>query len=179
MNSKEYRELQLSSSQLVIIFLAIIILGVVIFLLGVSVGKKQSQIVLASQSGTENVIEQVTQQEPIPAEKPGEKTLEKKETSPESKPKTEKTTPVQPPQNLVWFIQVGAFNNRQGAQAIADGFKRDGYDAHVLEPYSSDRTSVFRVRIGGYATKELAEQAKAQMVKADPKAADYFVIRQR
>ena len=39
MGSKDYRELQLSSSQLILIFIAILVLGIVVFLLGVSVGK--------------------------------------------------------------------------------------------------------------------------------------------
>ena len=179
MNNKDYRELQLSSSQLVVIFLAIIILGVIIFLLGVSVGKKQTLI--ASKSGTENVAEKISQQESIPIENPSEKISEDKPAPSSAKPQTKKTSQPSTPQNqnLEWFIQVGAFNNRQGAQAIADGFKRDGYNAIVLDPYASDRKSVFRVRIGGYATKELAEQAKAELIKSNPKAAEYFVIRQR
>ena len=46
MSDKNFRELQVSSSQLVVIFLAILILGLIVFLLGVSVGKKQTEIVL-------------------------------------------------------------------------------------------------------------------------------------
>jgi hypothetical protein len=42
--NKEFRELQFSSTQLVFVFLAILVLGVFIFLLGVSVGKKQGQL---------------------------------------------------------------------------------------------------------------------------------------
>ncbi len=44
MKNKEFREIQVSSSLLVFIFLAILVLGVFIFLLGVSVGKKQVQM---------------------------------------------------------------------------------------------------------------------------------------
>ena len=70
MSSKDYRELQLSSSQLVIIFLAIIILGVIIFLLGISVGKKRTEIVLASQSGTEQISGNISEEKTIPIEDP-------------------------------------------------------------------------------------------------------------
>jgi cell division septation protein DedD len=43
MKNREFRELQVSSTQLAIIFFGILIIGVVIFLLGVSVGKKHAQ----------------------------------------------------------------------------------------------------------------------------------------
>lgn len=179
MSSKDYRELQLSSSQLVIIFLAIFILGVIVFLLGVSVGKKQAQIVLASQAGIENVPEKVVQENALSIEEPQNKTTEKKAASKTSEPELEKAAPALPPQNLDWFIQVGAFNNKEGAQSIADRFIKEGYNAVVLDPSATDRKSVFRVRLGGYASKELAEKTKAELVRADPKATDYFVIRQR
>jgi len=44
MKNREFREVQVSSTQLAIIFLGILVIGVVIFLLGVSVGKKQAQV---------------------------------------------------------------------------------------------------------------------------------------
>lgn len=173
MSSKDYRELQLSSSQLVFIFLAIIILGVIIFLLGISVGKKGKEIVLSSQSGTEQVSEKITGDKAIPIENPKTNLAEK--TTPQQK----KATPINQPQNLDWFIQVGAFNNRAGAQSTADKLKEGGLNVIVLDPYSSERRSVFRVRIGGYATKELAEKARAELIRTDPRAKDYFVIRQK
>lgn len=178
MSSKDYRELQLSSSQLVIIFLAIIILGVIIFLLGISVGKKRTEIVLASQSGIEQVLESIPVEKAVPIEDPQTKPAEKTASQQKSEPVQVKTPASDSPQNLDWFIQVGAFNNRAGAQATADKLKEGGLNVIVLEPYASDRKSVFRVRIGGYATKDLAEKAKADLIRTDPKANDYFVIRQ-
>jgi len=179
MSSKDYRELQFSSSQLVIIFLAIIILGVIIFLLGISVGKKRTEIVLASQSGSEQVLEKITGKKTVPIDDPKTKLAEKTIPQQKSEPQQKKATPNSQPQNLDWFIQVGAFNNRAGAQATADKLKEGGLNVIVLDPYSSDRKSIFRVRIGGYATKELAEKARAELVRTDTKAKDYFVIRQR
>ena len=173
MSSKDYRELQLSSSQLVIIFLAIIILGVIIFLLGISVGKKRTEIILATQTGTKPASEVVTEEKTVPIENRDAEITES------SSPQQKKSAPSTSAQNLDWFIQVGAFNNRQGAQATAEKLREEGLNVIVLDPYASDRKTVFRVRIGGYATKELAEQAKAELVRKDPKAADYFIIRQR
>ena len=179
MSSKDYRELQLSSSQLVFIFLAIIILGVIIFLLGISVGKKRTEIVLASQSGTEQVVENITGEKTVPIEDPHTSPTEKTTTQQNNEPQQEKATPANQPQNLDWFIQVGAFSSRAGAQATADKLKEEGLNVIVLDPYSSERQSLFRVRIGGYATKDLAEKTKAELVRTDPKAKDYIVIRQR
>ncbi len=62
MRNKEFREVQVSSSGLVFIFLAILVLGVFIFLLGVSVGKKQVQMAgpttLLARPAAETVSEQ-------------------------------------------------------------------------------------------------------------------------
>ena len=68
MRNKDYRELQISSSQLVVIFLSIIVLGIVIFLLGVSVGKKHAQIAAKTQIPEKITTEMVTEQKPQPAE---------------------------------------------------------------------------------------------------------------
>lgn len=178
MSHKDYRELQLSSSQLVIIFLAIIILGVIIFLLGISVGKK-ADIVLASQSGSIQVPEKVTGEKAVPIDDPKTKAGEKTPPQSKSEPQRKKAVPINQTQNLDWFIQVGAFNSRAGAQTTADKLKEGALNVIVLDPYSSERRSVYRVRIGGYATKELAEKAKAELVRTDSKAKDYFVIRQK
>ena len=179
MSSKDYRELQLSSSQLVFIFLAIIILGVIIFLLGISVGKKGKEIVLSSQSGIEQVSEKITEKKTVPIDDPKTKLTETTTPQPKNESQRKKATPINQQQNLDWFIQVGAFTNRAGAQATADKLKEGGLNVIVLDPYSSDRKSVFRVRIGGYATKELAEKTKAELVRTDPKTKSYFVIRQK
>lgn len=80
---------------------------------------------------------------------------------------------------MEWFIQVGAFQNSQSAKSVADRFKEDGYNAIVLSPSSSTTSRLYRVRIGGYATKALAENAQAEMVRKDPKAAEYMIIQQR
>ena len=60
MKDREYRELQLSSSLLIFIFLVIIVLGIAIFILGVSVGKKQA--VIANQVTTDQAFEKLEEQ---------------------------------------------------------------------------------------------------------------------
>ena len=66
--NKEFRELQFSSSQLVFVFLAILVLGVFIFLLGVSVGKKQGQLSAEASVAGQLKAEKVAQKPTLPAE---------------------------------------------------------------------------------------------------------------
>ncbi|MGA2585960.1 MAG: SPOR domain-containing protein [Candidatus Aminicenantales bacterium] len=63
---KPFRELKFSSAHLIIVFLAILVLGVFIFLLGISVGKKQSQLTAMVSSSTDIKNEQVGQKPAIP-----------------------------------------------------------------------------------------------------------------
>jgi cell division septation protein DedD len=66
--NKEFRELQFSSTQLVFVFLAILVLGVFIFLLGVSVGKKQVQLSAAAGGPGQLKAEKVAEKPTLPAE---------------------------------------------------------------------------------------------------------------
>src|SRR5512136_1194349 len=57
MANKDFREIQVSSSLLVVIFLGVLALGVFIFLLGVSVGKKQAGVTAPAQIVTQQIPE--------------------------------------------------------------------------------------------------------------------------
>src|SRR5512147_2765979 len=59
MATKDFREIQVSSSLLVVIFLGVLALGVFIFLLGVSVGKKQVRLSAPTQVVTQQIAEPV------------------------------------------------------------------------------------------------------------------------
>ena len=78
MKDKEFRELQLSSTHLVLIFLSLIVVGVVVFLLGVSVGKKQAQMAKQSDASAAELTAQI-KESPVsaPVEKKEEPCLEK------------------------------------------------------------------------------------------------------
>ncbi len=206
MKNKDFRELQISSSILVFIFVGILILGVFIFLLGVSVGKKQVQI--AGESGTPPRIvteqvkapptakpEQVSgaradegkkliadelapQQKPLQSVKEAPKKMEpsekpvaaKKEVKPAAEtpgPQTGKTGP--------FFIQVGAFNDKQTAVNTAEEFKKKGYSVLVLDPSSIIKK--FRVRLGGFPTREEALKALTKLKAESKKKIDYFIAK--
>ena len=194
MSNKDYRELQLSSSQLILIFIAILVLGIVVFLLGVSVGKKQGKIVEETQLAQKSA-EQITQQKPVPQKESGdpiskeleshkkageEKVREEKvEAQPVTKPKAEspKPPPTTQNQNAFW-IQVGAYSNQQNARTLVEEYKGKGYNAIVVEPSPTATRKLYRVRLGGYPTREQAERARDELARQENKnASDYLIIR--
>lgn len=197
MKNREFRELQVSSTQLAIIFLGILIIGVVIFLLGVSVGKKHAQIAqktnIIAQKEPEQIKEKITLPEVKPEQKqeiskqmPTQVTATQKETAAEkpkeepklepkkeaSKPEPKKTEP----KNL-YYVQVGASAEKPAALSTAQKFKAQGYSVIVLDPFPTDRKPFFRVRIGGFQTKEEAEAARAKLTSSAGRKTDYFIVR--
>lgn len=194
MSNKDYRELQLSSSQLILIFIAILVLGIVVFLLGVSVGKKQGKIVEETQLA-DKPAEQIIEQKPIPQKESGDPIgqeleshkkagedkvqQEKVKAEPVVKPKVEPAKPAtsSQSQNAYW-IQVGAYSNQQNADALVEEYKRKGYNTMVLEPSPTDRRKLYRVRLGGFATRAQAEEARDELARQEnKKLSDYLIIR--
>ncbi len=179
MRNEGYRELQVSSSQLVLLFLGIIILGIVIFLLGVSVGKKHAQIVKSSQIAARNITENVKQEKPIPVKEP-EDSISKELASHEKAKKELKKPAPSPPikkQNL-YYVQIGAFHIKESALSLAQRLKDNGYSSIVLDPFPNDKRDIYRIRIGGFETKEQAEAIKAKLAKSEgKKKSDYFIVR--
>lgn len=175
MANKEYREIQLSSAQLAVIFIVILALGVVIFLLGVSVGKKQAQLAKESDLTTPGELLQAQEKSPEPVQKTKDSIKEEIASHERLKEKAQKKEPVV--QRNLYYIQVAALNNREAANSFAEEFKKRGYPAVVFEPFPSDRRPVFRVRIGGYETREEAEKVLNQLRSESTRQIDYFIIR--
>lgn len=176
MKNKDYREIQLSSSQLAFIFLGILILGVVIFLLGVSVGKKQAQISKESDITTPVETEQVKDKTPLPATKPKDTISKELASHKKIKEETEKKPSVVE-KKILYYVQVGAFNKKEAALSFAEEFKKKGYPTFVLDPLPTDLKQIFRVRIGGFEMREKAEEVKARLKSESKKKTDYFVIK--
>ncbi len=177
MKNRDYREIQLSSSHLVFIFIGILILGVIIFLLGVSVGKKQAQILGETEVSNQAKIEEVQEQAPQPLEQP--KDPINKELALHQKPKEEpvKTAPESQESNF-YYVQVGAFTDNKAASSFAQKFKQHGYSTLVLSPLPSDKKPVYRVRVGGFPSKEKAETIREELASLKLKRkSDYFIIR--
>lgn len=181
MRNKDYRELQLSSPQVVLIFIGILILGVVVFLFGVSVGKKQAKMALKSQLSEKDSVEQVKQQKPQPVQtskKAQPKETIRKELASHQKIKQETQKEESEKPSSLYYIQVGAFNKKQGAYSFAEKFRKMGYETLILKPLPSDKKPVYRVRLGGYTTKKEALEIKAELIESQgKKKSDYFIIR--
>lgn len=176
MKNKDFREVQLSSSHLVFIFIGILILGVVIFLLGVSVGKKQAQIL----QNTEISVQEKTKEDKAQGTKPVDEPKDSigKELALHQKANQEPAKiPSQGQQANLYYVQVGAFADRNAASTFAEKFTQRGYPALVLSPLHSDKKSVYRVRVGGYPSREQAESIKEELAKLKlKKRSDYFII---
>ncbi len=90
MKTKDFREIQVSSSLLAVIFLCVLALGVFIFLLGVSVGKKQVQLA-AGTGGVPVRVQDIAKGQPSsqpPVTNPG--------LEPKAEPGKDLTTPTSP-----------------------------------------------------------------------------------
>ncbi|MCP2519367.1 SPOR domain-containing protein [Candidatus Aminicenantes bacterium AC-708-M15] len=164
MTEQEYREIKVSPIQLIIIFLGLIIVGVVIFLLGVSVGKKQVQ-------PQKIPAEIVTEKRPKEAER---ETKLREEAS--KNIREERSLPVTMEKKSLYYIQVGAFKSRDSATKIANRFISLGYKAFILEPFIEDKTPIYRVRIGGFISEKEALKVKEELESLEKKK--YFIVKQ-
>ena len=220
---KDYREVQVSTTILVFIILGIIILGTVIFFMGVQVGKKQSELAAQSLMAS-RTEEQVNQDKPVPpteetattpAQAPALNPPESpaktvpSDTTEVRAPQTQVSSPTSPPLTTAgsvaqaeksaapattsvekpvispaqssggsYFIQVGAFNDLSSARLAADRFNKQGYKTVVKDPYPSDRRPVYRVWVGGYATREEARKVMDEIARKSVKNPGYFVVHQ-
>jgi cell division protein FtsN len=229
MRTRDFREVQVSSSLLVFILLAVLALGVVVFLLGVSVGKKQIELAAAQQAGPEKVRVEQPVSPPAEGSKPAEQvptggtTPAQTQTATESKPLTatpaktetpaaqppktetaapaaEKAPPVAPSKTEtkaakpdtakkpapkpsggveagLWYVQVGALDSRAAAQTHAGPFRKQGYNVVIRDPFATDRRPVYRVWIGGYATKAAAQDIILKLNAAAKKRTGYYPIK--
>ncbi len=200
MRNKDYRELQISSSVLIFIFIGIIIVGIVIFLLGVSVGKRQAQVAV-NQAVPAKPFENVVAEKPKPAaekdaikqEIAGHEVAQKQEepkeptevvTKPQVKstpPSSQKATPAtksSPPSAAGrFFLQVGAFSSKESADAVVEKYQSMGFSSQIIAPATGDRRQLYRVVIGGFGTRAEAEQAKSRLIETEgQKARDYFIV---
>jgi len=158
MKNKDFREIQVSSSLLVVIFLGVLALGVFIFLLGVSVGKKQVRIATPTQVVTQQIPEPVKE----PPVKPTVSETESATVAAASKPPVQepavkpasekaKVVPKKAPSggSGLYYVQIAAFAEKAQAQALADKYKKQGYTTFVADPRPTDTKTWYRVRLGG------------------------------
>lgn len=201
MPGKDFREIQVSSSLLVVIFLGVLALGVFVFLLGVSVGKKQAAIT----SGIQAVATPIQEPAKAPPAEAQAKAAESTAVPAASSPQTPTAVPGKTGTGAIsnpagsgaretstarktaaktgaagtglYYVQVAAFTARSQALTAAEKFKRMGYPVAVADPRPSDTRTWYRVRIGGYATREKAVEVLGKLNAAAGKQTDYRVVK--
>lgn len=184
-----FHEIQLSGKQLVFLFMATTVVSVVIFLLGVAIGRRvPAETIIADATGTtlESLQANVPQDTPTPgqpsAEPPAPIQEEPDEFSyhqrlQESEPPAESVTPPPAPPaapraadpapavpaTTGWFAQIGAYSTRAAANDVVARLKQNNFPAIVLPPTPGAPTSTFRVRVGPYSERREAEAAAGRL----------------
>jgi cell division protein FtsN len=185
MKNKDFREIQVSSSLLVVIFLGVLALGVFIFLLGVSVGKKQVQFSSPTRVVTQQIPEPVKEPpvEPTASESQpamGEAASKPPIQEPVVKPAAEKAkvVPKKAPAggSGLYYVQIAAFTDKAQAQTHADKSKKQGYTAFVADPRPADTKKWYRVRLGGYSSRDRAVDLLNKLNAAAKKKTDFQVV---
>jgi cell division septation protein DedD len=204
---KPSRELQFSTQQLVGVFLGILALGIFVFLLGISIGKKQTLLAAGSGAGAAPKPASVAVKPPLSADlvkSDIQKELDAHARSDQNPPAKSETSakPLDRPADKTvdkgaaqpepaakkpaagveaaggWFIQVAAVTDKPAAAAFAERLQKDGYPAFLIEPTAKDNKSVYRVRVGPYPSKTEADEAKTKLTEAmKKKKNDYFLVK--
>jgi len=61
-----------------------------------------------------------------------------------------------------FVVQLAAFADDKGANALANKLKKTGYAAYV-EPVQTSRGTLWRVRVGGYGSRPDADAARVKL----------------
>ncbi len=73
-------------------------------------------------------------------------------------------TPAAAPASAERFaVQIAAFTDDKGANALAAKLKKAGYASTYTEPVETSRGTLWRVRVGGFATRPDADAARAKL----------------
>jgi len=157
MKSKQIRELQVSSSQLALIFLALLGVAVIIFLLGVSIGKKYGEAQLeAAREKITALSEAGTLAEKTSMEKKAESAPEAEKIAPPSKPvQMEKTEPEQ--MKLTESLPV-----KKAEKSDSPAPAKITPEAKLARP----EARVFYVQIAAFSRKEASASIIRELKKA-------------
>jgi DedD protein len=60
-------------------------------------------------------------------------------------------------------VQIAAFTDDKGANSLAGKLKNAGYDSTYTEPVETSRGTLWRVRVGGFASRADAEAARTKL----------------
>jgi len=168
--NKEFRELQFSSTQLVFVFLAILVLGVFIFLLGVSVGKKQGQ--LSAEMGASGGLktEPIVQKAAVPSVVSGDDIQKELRSHQEAKPEASKAEIKPAPTDVKTAPKTGTPSTKEKAAELKPP---------AGKAVEAKKPGVYSVQVGAFGDKEAATAFAKKLEKegfpalvADPLPAD-------
>ena len=71
-------------------------------------------------------------------------------------------------------MQIAAFTDDKGANALAGKLKKAGYASTYIEPVETSRGTLWRVRVGGFATRPDADAARARSSRPTAGTASSF-----
>ena len=179
MTDREYREIQLSTKQVVFLGISVIVMAVVIFLLGVAVGRdvRGTDVPVSAAMGTETLVPDELPVQPaqelsyhdllVGPAAAGTTSAPPDVLPPDPVPTpvVEEPPPAPPAVTGDWFLQVGAFSGRQAADGLVANLKKLDTPAFVLVPTAGAADRLFRVRVGPYATQPEAEAVRARLVR--------------
>lgn len=191
-----FHEIQLSGKQLVFWAMAIVVIGVVVFLLGVQVGRgvlaqrgvpdpqaaasaldnepppppaSASQATGAPVTAGEKLsyAERLSSSEPTP-EKLTPLSAPKPEPTPKpsAPPSRASADPVTEPAGDGFSIQLAALREREEADTIVKRLAAKGYPAYVAAPIK-EKVPIFRVRVGKYKERNEADTVAAKLQKEE------------
>ncbi|MDH4197821.1 MAG: SPOR domain-containing protein, partial [Candidatus Aminicenantes bacterium] len=144
-------------------------------------GGTESKAAVKSPTQTETSPSQPpkTEAPPPSQEKPPAVTTQKTEAKAAKAEPSKKPAPK--PSGAVeaglWYVQVGALDSKAGAQTHSAPFRKQGYNVIIHDPRSTDRRPVYRVWIGGYATKAQAQDVILKLNAAAKKRTGYYPIK--
>jgi cell division protein FtsN len=181
MTDREYREIQLSTKQVVFLGISVIVMAVVIFLLGVAVGRdvRGTDVPVSAAMGTETLVPDEPPVQPaqelsyhdLLAGPAGAGTTTAPPDIPPPDPVPTPVVEAPPPPAPAspttgdWFLQVGAFSGRQAADGLVANLKKLEVPAFVLVPGAGAADRLFRVRVGPYGTQADAEAVRVRLVR--------------
>lgn len=189
MSDQGFHEIQLSGKQLVFLFMSAVVLAVVIFLLGVAVGRSvrdaAGDIPVSAEAGSPETVvpDDAAGADPNKAADPElsyhELLLGASAGTPATPPAPTATpeaapTPVvesapppaaAPPEAKLsgWFLQTGAYSTRSVADGQVAKLTQLKVPAFVLVPAAGAPDKLFRVRIGPYADRAEAAEVMTRL----------------
>lgn len=178
---RTYFDLRITFIHILIFFLALGILGIMVFYMGYRVGSRSNPPVISNNS-SETISSNRPNEEwapvkekkaelprkipdstrvSVPSERDVHQESEKKATAPPSQTKEAL--------KIIYTIRVGSFANPENAAHYAEKFQQKGYPVAVISPKPGDKGNLYQVRVGVFTDKEKAKIEKEKLEKLEKK----------